>query len=320
MKLFLVAIFSILFGVQLAFAEQLDFFTDSQVYSPDKPLIVYGKALPSEDIVLRFTGPDENVITFTQVTADKDGKFQTDLFVWPQASTTIPYGTYVVEAISTQQNGFSKKIEIKFSPTDEVEKVPISRTITTLVFVPETAAISQPLKIFTQVTSDGMLVGGSPEKLLGTSHVHLPDGQVVNLSNSFKTLHQGLYYAEFTPTQEGTHVFHVVAFSQGTISHGSAATVVLKQDIGGIAKQIIELNSGLKDTSSELDNLKSEIEGFGSSLNSASQNIDNSVTSISSSVDTMKEATVQLNSLLFPIVASIAIIVALQIVILARRR
>ncbi|NDB47303.1 MAG: methyl-accepting chemotaxis protein [Nitrososphaeria archaeon] len=320
MKLFLVAIFSILFGVQLAFAEQLDFFTDSQVYSPDKPLIVYGKALPSEDVVLRFTGPDENVITFTQVTADKDGKFQTDLFVWPQASTTIPYGTYVVEAISTQQNGFSKKIEIKFSPTDEVEKVPISRTITTLVFVPETAAISQPLKIFTQVTSDGMLVGGSPEKLLGTSHVHLPDGQVVNLSNSFKTLHQGLYYAEFTPTQEGTHVFHVVAFSQGTISHGSAATVVLKQDIGGIAKQIIELNSGLKDTSSELDNLKSEIEGFGSSLNSASQNIDNSVTSISSSVDTMKEATVQLNSLLFPIVASIAIIVALQIVILARRR
>ncbi|MFM8658416.1 MAG: methyl-accepting chemotaxis protein [Candidatus Nitrosotenuis sp.] len=320
MKLFLAVLFSVLIGVNLVFAEQLDFFTDSQVYSPDKPLIVYGKALSSEDVILRFTGPDENVITFTQVTADKDGKFQADLFVWPQASTTIPYGTYVVEAISTQQNGLSKKIEIKFSPTDEVEKIPISRTITTMVFVPETAAIDQPLKIFTQVTSDGMLVGGNPEKLLGTSHVHLPDGQVVNLSNSFKTLHQGLYFAEFTPIQEGTHVFHVVAFSQGTISHGSAATVVLKQDIGGIAKQIIELNSGLKDTSSELDNLKSEIEGFGSSLNSASQNIDNSVTSISSSVDTMKEATVQLNSLLFPIVASIAIIVALQIVILARRR
>ncbi|NDB89179.1 MAG: methyl-accepting chemotaxis protein, partial [Thaumarchaeota archaeon] len=96
MKLFLASVFVVLFGVQLASAEQLEFFTDSQVYSPDKPLIVYGKALPSEDVVLRFTGPDENVITFTQVTADKDGKFQTSLFVWPQASTTIPYGTYVV--------------------------------------------------------------------------------------------------------------------------------------------------------------------------------------------------------------------------------
>jgi hypothetical protein len=137
---------------------------------------------------------------------------------------------------------------------------------------------------------------------------------------SFKTLHQGLYYAEFVPTQEGTHVFHVVAFSQGTISHGSAATVVLKQDIGGISKQIIELNSVLEDTSKELSNLKAEIGGFGSSLNTASQDIDKSVDSISNSVGNIEAASTQLNSLLFPIVASIAVIVALQIVILARRR
>ncbi|MBI5698536.1 MAG: methyl-accepting chemotaxis protein [Thaumarchaeota archaeon] len=320
MKILLILSLGLFFGFQFAFAEQLDFFTDSQVYSSNKPLFVYGKFLPHEDVILRFTGPDENVITFTQITADKDGQFQTELFVWPEASTTIPYGTYVVEAISTQQNGATKKVEIKFSPSSEVEKIPISRTVTSLVFAPDTAAIEQPMKIFVQVTSDGMLVGGNPDKLLGTSHVHLPDGKVVNLSNSFKTLHPGLYYAEFTPTLEGTHVFHVVAFSQGTISHGSSATVVLKQDIGGISKQIIELNAVLEDTSAELDNLKSEIEGFGSSLDSASHNIDNSVTSISKSVDNMETASIQLNSLLFPIVASIAVIVALQIAILARRR
>ena len=320
MKILLAICFGLFFVFHTAFAEQLDFSTDSQIYAPTKPLFVYGKALPNEDVILRFTGPDQNVITFTQITADKDGQFQTELFIWPDASTSIPYGTYVVEAISTQQNGASKKIEIKFSPSSEVEKIPITRTVTSLVFAPETAAVGQPMRIFVQVTSDGMLVGGNPDKLLGTSHVHLPDGQVVNLSTSFKTLHQGLYYAEFTPTQEGTHVFHVVAFSQGTISHGSAATVVLKQDIGGISKQIIALNAGLKDTSTELDNLKSEIEGFGTSLNSASQNIDKSVTSISKSVDNMETASTQLNSLLFPIVASIAVIVALQIVILARRR
>lgn len=320
MKSLLLLCFVLFFGFNLVSAEQLDFFTDSQVYSPNKPLFVYGKALPQEDVVLRFSGPDENVITFTQITTDDNGKFQTELFIWPDVSTTTPYGTYTVEAISTQQNGLAKKVEIKFSPTTDVEKIPISRIITTLVFAPETAAIEQPFRVFTQVTSDGLLVGGNPDKLLGTSHVHLPDGQVVNLSTSFKTLHQGLYFTEFIPTQEGTYVFHIVAFSQGTISHGSSATVVLKQDLGGISKQIIELNSVLEDTSSELDNLKSEIEGFGSSLNSASQNIDNSVASISDSVETMETANTQLNSLLFPIVASIAIIVALQIVILARRR
>lgn len=320
MKLLLIFCLASMMSVQYVFAEQLDFFSDSKIYSTSKPIFVYGKALPYEDVVLRFSGPDENVITFTQVTTDENGQFQTELFVWPEASTAIPYGTYSIEAISTQQGGLAKKIEIKFSPTTEIEEIPVSRTITTLVFAPDTAAVDQPFRIFTQVTSDGLLVGGNPDKLLGTSHAHLPDGQVINLSASFKTLHQGLYYAEIVPKQEGTYVFHIVAFSQGTISHGSAATVVLRQDLGGISKQIIELNSALDDTSSELNNLKSEIEGFGSSLNSASQNIDKSVTSISGSVRTMEEANTQLNSLLFPIVASIAIIVALQIVILARRR
>jgi hypothetical protein len=316
----IIAICFLAFGFQIAFAADLDVFTDNQVYSPSKPLFVYGQGLPGEDIILRIFGPDETIVTFTQITTDENGKFEMELFVWPDASTSFPFGTYKVEAISTQQNGFSKTVDVKFSSSTELENVPISRTVTTLVFAPETAAINQPLKIFVQATSDGLLIGGSPDKLLGTSHVHLPDGQVVNLSSSFKTLHQGLYYAEYTPTQEGTHVFHVVAFSQGTISHGSSATVVLRQDIGGISKQILELNSVLEDTSKELKNLKTEIGGFGSSLDAASQDIDKSVDSISSSVGNIEVASTQLNSLLFPIVASIAIIVALQITILARRR
>lgn len=307
-------------GANLAFAEQLTISTDNQIYSPNQPLFVYGQALPKEDVVLRIFAPDDTIVTFTQVTSDDKGRFDMELFVWPDASTSFPYGTYTVEAISTQQNGASKKIDVKFSPTSETEKIPISRNINTLVFAPETAAINVPMRIFVQTTSDGLLIGGSPEKLLSTSHVHLPDGQVVNLLPSFKVLHQGLYYAEYTPTQEGTHIFHIVTFSQGTISHGSAATVVQKQDIGGISKQIVELNTVLGDTSKELGNLKTEITGFGSSLDTASKNLDRSVTAISTSVDNMEAASLQLNSLLFPIVASIAIIVALQIAILARRR
>src|SRR5574338_1379613 len=139
MKALLTLCLGLFFGFHIAFAEQLDFSTDSQVYSPTKPLFVYGKVLPNEDIILRFTGPDQNVIAFTQITADKDGQFQTELFVWPDASTSIPYGTYVVEAISTQQNGMSKKIEIKFSSSTEVERIPPTRTVTSLVFAPATA-------------------------------------------------------------------------------------------------------------------------------------------------------------------------------------
>jgi len=164
------------------------------------------------------------------------------------------------------------------------------------------------------------LIGGKPSELLGTTHVHLPSGLSVTLTNAFKTLHQGLYYVDYTPVEEGTHVFHVVAFSQGTTSHGSSATNVLSQDLGGISDQIIKLNSILQETSGELDILKSEIAGFDSTLEKASNKIDESTDTISTSVEYISEASSQLNSLLFPIIASIGIIVALQITIIARRR
>ena len=65
---------------------------------------------------------------------------------------------------------------------------------------------------------------------------------------------------------------------------------------------------------------ESEITGFDDTLSSASNNINESTENISSSVTSIEEASSQLNSLLFPIIASIGLIVALQITIIARRR
>ncbi len=160
-----------------------------------------------------------------------------------------------------------------------------------------------------------------------SSHVHMPDGSVVILSDALKTLHQGLFYVDFTPTQEGTYIFHITATSKGTVANGSVATLVLKQDIEGISNQILKLNSGLDTTSQELDRLKLEIQGFASALNSSQQsisqanaNLNKSVTTMSDSVTNIDQASTQLNSLFLPVVALIAIIIALQITILARRR
>ncbi|MFL2907339.1 MAG: hypothetical protein ACJZ2C_07580 [Nitrosopumilus sp.] len=43
---------------------------------------------------------------------DPDGTFNHQLLTWPEPSSTVPYGTYVVEVLSTEQNGLSKKIDI----------------------------------------------------------------------------------------------------------------------------------------------------------------------------------------------------------------
>ena len=322
----------LLFGIlsitlSAAHAEKLQLFTDNKVYSDGKPLLVYGKAVPNDGLILRLFAPDGTIAKFDQITADSKGEFNHILIEWPQASTTLPYGTYTIEVISSQEKGVSQKIDIKFAQSTELVGVTIERTVNTLVFAPQTAAVNEPIRVFVQTTSDGLLVGDSADKLLGTSHVHSPSGEVISLSGSFKTLHQGIYYTDYTPTQEGTYIFHIVSFTQGTISHGSAATVVLKQDIEGISNQIVQLNSILDTTSKELNKLKEETAGFGStlkesqkSLTEANKNIDKSVESISDSVSNIEEASGQFNSLFFPIVALIAVIIALQITILARRR
>ena len=304
---------------QSAYSE-LQVSTNAQVFSENQPLFVYGKGIPNENLIIRLFAPDETIARFDQIRADDDGSFNHILITWPESSPATPFGTYTVEVISTEQSGASKKIDVKFTSTTELVDVPVERQVNTLVFAPESAAINNSFRVFVQTTSDGLLIGSDPSKLLETTHVHLPSGKVETISDSFTTLHQGLYFVDYIPREQGTFVFHVVAFSQGTISHGSAATLVQSQDLSGISKQIIELNSILDETSAELETLKTEVNEFGSTLKSASSNIDSSVSSVSSSVENIEEASSQLNSLLFPIVASIGIIVALQVAILARRR
>ncbi len=309
MKLLLLLLVTfLLVNIPDSFSE-LDVSTNSKVYSPNHNLQVYGVATSEENIILRIFAPDGTITKFDQLTTDVDGTFNYNLLTWPQASTEFPYGTYLVEVISTQY-GESKQIEIKFAETTNLEHISITRDVITTVFAPETVAINQPFRVFIQLTSDGLLLGNDLS-LLTSTHVHLPSGFSVLLSDSLNILHQGLYYIDYLPTEEGTFVFHVVTSTQGTVSHGSAATNVLSQDLGGISDQIIRL---------ELDILKTEISGFGNTLNNANDKLDSSIGIVSTSVEYIGEASSQLNALLFPIIASIGIIVALQITIIARNR
>jgi len=317
--LFSILFVFLLFPIQDSFSE-LEFSTNAKVYSPEHTLQVYGNGLPEENLILRLFAPDESITKFEQIQTNSDGSFNHQLLTWPEPSSNVPYGTYVVEVLSTEQNGLSKKIDIKFSSTTELISVAVERQIDTVVFAPETGALNQSFRVFIQTTRDGLNIGNDPITLLGNSMIHLPDGSSMNLKNSFKTLYAGVYYFDFTPRQQGTHVFQISVFNEGVTSKGFAATHVLSQDLGGINKQIIKLNSILDETSDELNTLKSEISGFDNTLLTASEKIDESTVTISDSVESISEASSQLNSLLFPIIASIGLIVALQITIIARRR
>jgi len=307
------------------FAEELKVYTNQQIYTTQHPLLVYGTGPENSPLILRLFAPDGTIAEFEQIITNPDGSFSHKMLDWPSSSTKHPFGTYTVEAITN--TGERQKIDIKFASSTELELVPIERKITTQVFAPEMAAADRPFRVFVQVTSDGLLVSGDAKKVLSSSHIHSPDGKVQSLAMSMEMLHEGLYFVEYTPRTEGTYIFHMVAFSQGTQSHGSAATLVLGQDIAGISRQVATLNDVLITASDELGVLQTDIHGFGSTLEDASTTlrdsvttIDASVSSMSSAVDNIEEASLQVNSLLFPIMGAIAVILALQISIIARRR
>jgi len=307
------------------FAEELKVYTNQQIYTTQHPLLVYGTGPENSPLILRLFAPDGTIAEFEQIITNSDGSFSHKILDWPSSTTKYPFGTYTVEAITN--TGESQKIDIKFASSTELELIPIERKITTQVFAPEMAAADRPFRVFVQVTSDGLLVSGDAKKVLSSSHIHSPDGKVQSLAMSMEMLHQGLYFVEYTPRIEGTYIFHMVAFSQGTQSHGSAATLVLGQDIAGISRQVATLNDVLTTASDELGVLQTDIHGFGSTLEDAStklrdsvETIDSSVSSMSSAVDNIEEASLQVNSLLFPIMGAIAVILALQISIIARRR
>jgi len=307
------------------FAEELKVYTNQQIYTTQHPLLVYGTAPENSPLILRLFAPDGTIAEFEQIITNSDGSFSHKMLDWPSSSTKYPFGTYTVEVITN--TGERQKIDIKFASSTELELIPIERKITTQVFAPEMAAADRPFRVFVQVTSDGLLVSGDAKKVLSSSHIHSPNGKVQSLAMSMEMLHEGLYFVEYTPRTEGTYIFHMVAFSQGTQSHGSAATLVLGQDLGGISKQIVILDEVLTTASDNLNVLQTDIHGFGSTLEDASTTlrdsvttIDASVSSMASAVDNIEEASLQVNSLLFPIMGAIAVILALQISIIARRR
>ena len=327
MKFLIFIILSLLITVSSpqVFAEELKVYTNQQIYSTQHPLLVYGTGPENSPLILRLFAPDGTIAEFEQIITNPDGSFSHKMLDWPSSSTKYPFGTYTVEAITN--TGDRQKIDIKFASSTELELVPIERKITTQVFAPEMAAADRSFRVFVQVTSDGLLVSGDAKNVLSSSHIHSPDGKVQSLAMSMEMLHEGLYFVEYTPRIEGTYIFHMVAFSQGTQSHGSAATLVLGQDLGGISKQIVILDEVLTTASDNLNVLQTDIHGFGSTLEDASTTlrdsvttIDASVSSMSSAVNNIEEASLQVNSLLFPIMGAIAVILALQISIIARRR
>ena len=100
------------------FAETLELHSNQSVYSPQHPLFIYGEGEPNQPLIVRLFAPDGTTANFKQLMVERNGTFNTTLMMWPEPSTEIPYGTYVIEIVS--QSGLSERLNVKFATNSEL--------------------------------------------------------------------------------------------------------------------------------------------------------------------------------------------------------
>lgn len=320
---------SFLFNMPHVFAqteEAIEFTlrTTQQVYVPGETLEVFGKAEPNQVLVIRLYDPVGLAIRIENVEVNENGSFRGSIWIWPEPSRNLVFGTYTVEALSAVEEGEPLRAEVTFAGGfDQGIDPSRGHILGVKLDAPSEVTVNSQFRIFVQITFDGALVEAIDDKaaasILGTSHIHSSNSTII-LSDKFKKLHPGLYYADVALGSEDSYVIHAAAFYRGFLSHDTRLVAASASSIGTIQDSVNRLNMGIEATNEELDRLQEGLEETRSALNETKATITNSADEIGKQIDLAQQASNQINALILPVLALISVIIALQISLFARIR
>ena len=309
-----------------ASAAKFLFRTNQGAFSSGDTLVVYGKGVANDTLVVRLVDPSGKVLRFDLLKLDKDGIFTSQLFVWPPASSIWTYGIYTLQINSSLGGTDTQEIPIIFTQNAAETQVPLQHTLAAKLDSPTQVSSNSTFRIFVQVTFDGALVNGNATDVLGSSHLHSANvaNQTISLGKSFVQLHEGLYYADVKLPQQGTYIIHAIAYYRGYVAHDSKVITVSNSSISSIQQSVDQLNSKLNSTSQAVSSLQKQLGTTNLVLNrtgdTLSKSVDQAKSSIADDINSLRDASGQLNSIILPILALISIIIALQISLFARIR
>lgn len=274
-------------------------------FVPGDTLILYGKVSSSDALFVKIVDPAGRAAKIDTIYADINGSFTTQLMQWPEPTRNFTFGTYTIEVNSSRFASDKAILQVTFTDRESVQGgVPPQRALAVKLDSPTEISTGRTFRIFVQVTFDGALVNADPGEMLASSHIH-SGNTTINLAGTFNKLHEGIYYSDVRLNQEGSYIIHAVAFHRGFLAHDSKV-VSSGSSIGQVQESINTLKVDLEDTSRELQETKS-------SLN-------NATSTIRQEVADLQQASGQVNSIIIPILALIAIVIALQISLFARIR
>ncbi|MEM4275803.1 MAG: hypothetical protein QXT65_07980 [Candidatus Nitrosocaldaceae archaeon] len=298
-------IFLLLLLVSKSYALELEL--NQKVYAPNDKLVIFGKAIPNDSLILELFNPTGNLIYRTQIDTNSNGEFADIVLIWPEPDEEkFRIGTYTLVLTSSINREF-KASEVMIyqiqQSTDGKEEIPNKLSLE--LSLPSIIEVKEEIPIIVYVTlNDTPLVG--VESIIG--QVKYPNTDTTTLENFIST-DEGLYEVKFSSNMEGYHSV-VVKVKHGGLIASKVAVIKVNKIMEPINKSVEMLR----------EDMNKRIDILDERLSNNTLNIKKEIESTNESIKSISPSIGQLTSLLLPIIGMIAVIVALQATILAKRQ
>ena len=290
--------------IQDSYAQALELNVNQRIFSSGDTLVAYGKSVPNDSLIAELFNPAGSLVLRTQIDAGVEGSFSRILMEWPVSPTKqFRFGIYTLVVESSRDPELRATEVLSFQTSAGIAPT-VERELGVQISVPAVIGKDEVAKVIVQVTINNVLVKGDA-KTLRDSHIHFPDGSVKPI-DTFTVLEDGIYLTDFNSTMLGHHAIHVQAFQQGLIASSVSGVFVEEGPILSLGNEIAKLNTNV-------ESLRQETVGKTEEISKAVSDMGESVLNIGSAAG-------QVTSLLLPIIGMIAIIVALQATMLAKRK
>ena len=281
------------------------FLTNQDAFIPGDILVVYGKGFANDNLTVRIFDPAGKAIRIETLRTDEDGVYTAQILKWPEPSRNFVYGRYTIELSSSVAPSYGETRTVSFTDSQSRGAAQPSSILSVKLDSPTAISAGQTFRIFVQVTFDGALVNvADPNELLSSSHIH-SGNSTINLSGKFNRLHEGIYYADVKLDQPGSYIIHAIAFNRGFLAHDS---------------KVVSSGSSIEEIQETVKNLQEELARTSQELTDTREAITTDISRAESAVEELQQASGQINGIIIPILALIAIVIALQISLFARIR
>jgi hypothetical protein len=272
-----------------------------KVFNVGDTLRISGTSVPDDALVAELYNPRGALVSRTQIDVGSDGVFAKTMLQWTVPTQSFPFGTYslVVKSSINEERRVTEALRFQLQEGTEIPEN-VERNLAVQISAPPVVGINENAKVIVQVTVNNILFKGDPTEMLKDSHIHFPDGSVKPI-DTFTVLEDGVYIIDFSSKLLGLHTIHIEAFQEefGLIANSVSGVLVQEGSVSSLSKEVSELNTNVDALRQETVEKTEEL---------------------GSSVSRIESASGQVTSLLLPIIGMIAIIVALQATMLAKRK